>query len=246
MSQIIERILSIPGDYQYKALNTGLWPQRNWHINKFTALEAVLNFSDEIEILDLGSGSGNFELIFSKKVKSITAVDYNDEALLFLRNKLTEEDIHNVTLVEADIKNLLEETVKNRKYNYVVLVDVIEHLILNECVLLLENIKSLLKKDGSVVVVTPNYKSSWVFIERLLDEFKLVPKLNNAQHLTKFDLRMLNSTLGSCGFYCSRWFTFNSVSYLLPFKSINKYLLKIEKKYLGELGCLIVLEAKVM
>jgi len=39
-------------------------------------------------VLDLGTGSGNFELAYAKKLKKIVGVDYNDKLLAFLKNKL--------------------------------------------------------------------------------------------------------------------------------------------------------------
>ncbi|KKQ53087.1 MAG: hypothetical protein UT19_C0017G0003 [Candidatus Woesebacteria bacterium GW2011_GWB1_39_10b] len=83
MKIIIEKQLGIPGDYQYKALRSKNYLQSNWHRNKWLVIGNLLNQYKPEKVLDLGTGSGNFELIFSGMVKKIVGIDYNDEALNF-------------------------------------------------------------------------------------------------------------------------------------------------------------------
>ena len=89
-SQIIEKELGITGDYQYQALRKGNFLQSNWHANKLEIVKYLLKKYQPKSVLDLGAGSGNLELKFAHLVKKITAIDYNDEAVSFLKNKLKE------------------------------------------------------------------------------------------------------------------------------------------------------------
>ena len=83
--EIVEKRLGISPDYQYKAMRKSFWLKRNWHKNKFDVIKEVCGFKRKMDVLDLGTGSGNFELLYSRSVKHIYGIDYNDEALLFLK-----------------------------------------------------------------------------------------------------------------------------------------------------------------
>ena len=69
-----------------------------------------------MKILNLGTGFGNFELLFHDKFKKIVGTDYNDEALDFLISKLKEREIKNVELKIADFTKL-EESIFEDKLN---------------------------------------------------------------------------------------------------------------------------------
>jgi len=82
---IVEKELGIPPDYQYKAITEGVWLQKNWHRNKFNVMRDLLDTKKSKVVLDLGTGSGNFEMLFSSLFKTIIGVDYNNEALSFFK-----------------------------------------------------------------------------------------------------------------------------------------------------------------
>src|SRR3989304_7100873 len=124
---IIEKPLGIPPDYQLKALNSSNFLQSNWHNNKLVTLNFILQKVRPDRVLDLGTGSGNFEFKFHNKIKEIVGVDYNDEAISFLKSELKRKRANTVKLVNGDLR----EIGKMRglgKFDLIILIDVIEHL----------------------------------------------------------------------------------------------------------------------
>jgi len=235
---IIEKVIGIKGDYQYKAIRSKIWPQRFWHKNKFEILKQLVIPDTSKTVLDLGTGSGNFEILFSSNFKQVTGVDYNDEALGFLRNELRKRNINNTILVKSDIRNLPLK-VTDRKYDYIILVDVIEHVYLRETIKLVQVIHGMLNPGGKIIIITPNYESLWPIIENISDLLSLLPKFGGKQHLSKFTPKSLSYTLVNQGFKSISIKTFNLFSFLSPFKNVNKLLLNTELNLLGNFGCLI-------
>jgi 2-polyprenyl-3-methyl-5-hydroxy-6-metoxy-1,4-benzoquinol methylase len=237
---IIEKKLGIKGDYQFKAINSKNPLQRNWHRNKFDILIDYLRKDRDLKnkkILDLGTGSGNFELLFHDKFKKIVGADYNDEALDFLNSKLEERDIKNVELKIADFTKL-EESIFEDKFDYIIMIDVIEHFKKIEAEKLLPKLYNLLNEKGQIIIITPNYTSAWVVLEKALDKIQLVPKFDGEQHLAKYDTKNLTE-LFSKQFSLKEITTFNTLSYILISYHLNKAVSKMESKLKSKFGNLV-------
>jgi 2-polyprenyl-3-methyl-5-hydroxy-6-metoxy-1,4-benzoquinol methylase len=190
-------------------------------------------------VLDLGTGSGNFELKFAKKLDKIVGVDYNDEAIEFLRSKLRKNKIDNVKLVVNDIKEI--EKIKNLpKFDLIIMVDVIEHLKIKDAEKLVPKLKSMLNNGGSVCIITPNYKSTWLVLERILDIFTKLPHLEGEQHLAKYYEQNLRDLFTKVGFKPLYFSSFNLFSFLFFNKPIAKWICKLEMKLRLPFGNLIV------
>lgn len=237
---IIEKKLGISGDYQFKAINSKNPLQRNWHRNKFDIIENYFNSDKDLKnkkVLDLGTGSGNFEILFHNKFKYIVGADYNDEALEFLKSKLSENNITNVELIISDFTKFKTDIFKD-KFDYIILVDVIEHFKVESAKKLLPNLLELLNDKGKVIVITPNYSSLWILIEKVLDKVQLVPKFQDEQHLAKYNTYNIVD-LFSKNFKNIKLSTFNTLSYLALSYSLNKFINNLEEKIKFKHGNLI-------
>ena len=237
---IIEKKLGIKGDYQFKAINSTNHLQRNWHRNKFDMLEQFFKNDSDLKnkkILDLGTGSGNFELLFYKKFKKIVGADYNDEALDFLKTKLKEKDIQNVELFQADFTKL-DESIFNEKFDYIIMIDVIEHFKTSDADKLIPKLHKILNDEGKVIIITPNYSSGWILLEKALDKIQLVPKFDGEQHLAKYNTNNLKEIFQK-QFELKEITTFNTISYLMISYNINKAVAKLESKIKSKYGNLI-------
>lgn len=226
---IVEKRLGIPPDYQHKALNNSFFLQSNWHSNKLTALDYCLELNEKVCLLDLGVGSGNFELLFAGKLKSITGVDYHKEALDFLDSKLKEAHIKNVRLIHSDIRQL-QNVNDIGMYDVVIMVDVIEHIRTKESAELVKLLKTIVNPGGVVCIITPNYRSLWLYIEKVLDRFTIVPHFAGQQHLAQFSSTNLAELFNSGGFTTKTITTFNLFSFIFPFRAISRLLCKFELK----------------
>lgn len=240
--EIVEKRLGIPPDYQYKAMRSRPWLQKNWHINKFVAVGEIMNFSKEDFVLDLGTGSGNFELMFANRVNKIVGVDYNDEAIGFLRRMLRRRKSTNVVLVVSDVRRLPAMVTRGR-YSKVIMVDTIEHIRINEAKKLVKKIRTLLRPEGEVLLITPNYHSVWVLVERLLDKLTIVPKFDGEQHLAKFTAKNMTEILEEAGYKDISISSFNLVSFVFP-PVLCGWMLKVERTLLGSFGCLLCVHAR--
>lgn len=132
--------------------------------NRFHNLANVIGkYKSEGNILDIGAGFGLFSSILSSNTKyKITALEpFN-----------TTYYLHNLKV--KIIKKNLDDFIKtnNKKYDIILLIDVLEHF--EDLAKKIEKVKSLLNKNGIVVIQTPNYLSlmakicanwSWWMIE---------------------------------------------------------------------------------
>lgn len=237
-SIIIEKVLGIPPDYQYKAIRSKNFLQTNWHRNKIAVIQKLLDLNKNTSVMDLGSGSGNFELEFCRKVKNILAVDYNDEAISFLKKQLSKRHIKNVKTLVVDIRDLYKRK-DIGKYNFIILTDVIEHIRVSEAQKVVSQLKNFLNKDGKVIIITPNYKSTWFFLEWILDKITLLPKFNH-QHLAKFYKGNLTRMFVEQGYMIDKISSFNLLSFLVPNKKLAKMVAELEISLSLPFGNLLV------
>ncbi len=224
---ITEKKLGITGDYQYKAINSKNFLQSNWHQNKLSAIEYVLKINKTMEVLDLGTGSGNFELMFNRRVKRILGIDYHQDAVDFLSARLKKERVSNVKVLQLDVKNL-SKLPKREKYNLILMVDVIEHLDSKLIKKMIADFSGLLKKNGKVCIITPNYKSYWPILEKLIDILHLLPHLEDEQHVSKLDKETLVELFTKNQYRVIYSSTFNLFSFLLPSKKLTARVCKFE------------------
>lgn len=238
MKQIIEKKLAIPPDYQFKAIRSANFFQASWHRNKLTVMDILLQTHPGMKVLDLGTGSGNFEFEFAKRVKKIVGVDYNDEALGFLKDQLKKQNIYNVELIYSDIRDISEKL--HGVFDAIVTTDTIEHIPVDDARIVIKKLKNVLAPGGKIYVITPNYKSLWYVIELFLDKFTIVPKLHGQQHLAKYSIKSLNGMFIGEGYTRVYTGSFNLLSFLTPFVRLNRILCNVELQLPIPIGNLLV------
>lgn len=236
---IVEKQLGIPSDYQYRAIRSKNFLQANWHRNKLFVVQKLLPFQKTNTLLDLGTGSGNLELTVAKYVHKIVGVDYNDEALAFLHKQLNKKNIHNVFLVESDIRDLKQIRTTDR-FDYIIMIDTIEHIAIKEAEMLVRKMKKYLRANGKVFIITPNYHSLWLIMEWILDRMAILPKFANHQHLAKYTKNNLANLFIKHGYTVNALASFNFLSYLLPNSWLSKRVAFLETKLAIPLGNLLV------
>lgn len=235
---IVEKRLNIPPDYQYKAITGGNFIQANWHRNKLHVINKLIKLNRKMNVLDLGTGSGNFEIFMHNQVGKITGIDYNSRAINFLDSYLLNHNINNVDLIVAKLQNL-DRLSGLPKFDLIILIDVVEHLSQPDVDVLMKSLRKLLKKDGRVIFITPNYKSLWSIVEYMFDLLRLVPKFKEEQHLSKHYKSNLKQLIVSNKFKVDNIRTFNLFSYLIPSKAFSKLLCNIELSINYPIGNLV-------
>ena len=109
---------------------------------------AISNISKEIgstKILEIGSGLGYLTYALRKAGYNITGLDISQEAV----NKANEK--YGDYYICADV---IEYKRNPEKYDLLILTEVIEHL--NEPMIFMQCLLSLLKEDGHIILTTPN------------------------------------------------------------------------------------------
>jgi 2-polyprenyl-3-methyl-5-hydroxy-6-metoxy-1,4-benzoquinol methylase len=236
---IIEKRLGITGDYQYQAVRSRNYLQANWHSNKLGVLKELLDRYHPKTVLDLGTGSGNFELTFANHVQKIVGVDYNDDALAFLEKELKKQKIKNVQLIKRDITTLSGANGIG-KFDMIIMIDVLEHIKIESGEKLIKSFRKFLTPHGKVVIVTPNYGGLWPVIEKGIDRFTKIPNLEDMQHVAKFDFGSLPLLFEKHGFNTIYGRTFNTFSYLMPGKKLASALCTLEQSIAFPYGNLLL------
>jgi SAM-dependent methyltransferase len=159
-----------------------LHKERNLFLKNNSHIIKYLKKKKPGKILDLGCGMGWFMSALSKKWDK-EGVDCSQFAL-----KNASNFCHTV------LSDVLFYTQKcNKRFDYILLSHVIEHL--NNPVLVIRNIKKLLKKNGELILETPDFDSP---AARLFnDRFRL---LNDPTHISLFTLDSLTRLLRDNGY----------------------------------------------
>lgn len=131
------------------------WPERskNFYFNAYlTEFGKYLPKNKNSEILDIGCGKGDF-LVFLEKLgyKKLYGVEIDKGMYLEAKKKLKWTNLENV-----DVVNFLK---KKRKFNLIFLIDVLEHIEQKKIPLLTSLLNKSLKKEGLVIIRTPNAES---------------------------------------------------------------------------------------
>jgi SAM-dependent methyltransferase len=148
----------------------------------------------ETPVLDLGCGSGHLlSLLLQEGIESWGA-DISERSIEIVNKRF------NGDLNFKGIKKLIEgETLpfESNSTGTVFLIETIEHLFEENLHIILNDIQKILKKDGLLVVTTPNR-------EKLEENEILCPncgcKFHRVQHLRSFDSGMLRSIIENTGF----------------------------------------------
>ncbi len=204
--------VKIGGDYQFKALHEGPRVQRFWHASKQFMLKRHLALSPGLRVADIGCGSGLVSTWLVDQGLEVDAVDGNKESIEFIKNRFCDDKRklipHNGLVDEVNLPP--------NSYDYVISLEVIEHIYHDQGVGLLKSMARLLKPGGRWLITTPNYRSMWFFIEPLMDYLSKVPKLAGDQHVTKFTPPKLRSIVKESGLELD---TLNGMCTLAPWLS---------------------------
>lgn len=124
-----------------------LWQQ---HINRYAF---VLSYVLSKVVLDVACGTGYGTELISKMADLVVGVDVSRDALTYAMNHYGKT--HNTGFVLADAHNL---PFQGSAFDTVVSFETIEHLIHPE--VFLQEIRSILKLGGKLIVSTPNRKTT--------------------------------------------------------------------------------------
>lgn len=144
------------------------------------------------KILELGSGVGVFTKLLSKKVSKgiIEAIDLSEKSILVLQKELK-----NKKNVLAKVGDVVKYKPQNSDFDFITLMDVIEHIPLDQHEELFENLAQISTEKTKIVINIPNPQyiaySKIHHPENLQvidQEIELLPLIN---HSEKHDLELI-------------------------------------------------------
>lgn len=210
---------AVAGDYQYRALHSGHPMQRFWHGGKLTMIDQLIrpHLKAGSRLLEVGCGAGNLLLRATVRGSYPVALDLAMQSLTFVRSRLQEtrsgpEAPSGFVCTQA-IGELLP--LADKSFDCVLLSEVIEHL--EAPPVSIREAARVLRPGGRLLVTTPNYRSFWPLMERMVDLLNMAPKMAGEQHITHFDPASLRQLLVDSGLRIEHFGTIYSLS---PFLSL--------------------------
>ncbi|MCB0406425.1 MAG: class I SAM-dependent methyltransferase [Bdellovibrionales bacterium] len=171
---------AIPEGYYDRIARGGNSVRRAWHLQKF---ERVLDcLPDQCPaILDVGCFAGTFlSALSADRFPLQVGVDVLPKQVEYANANYGTEFRRFVYIPSVAELGDIPGT-----FDCITLIEVIEHLTVNEIETLLARLYDKLNVGGKLVLSTPNYTSSWPVLEVLVNRLSSVSY--EEQHLTKFN-----------------------------------------------------------
>jgi len=173
----------------------GLETESDFHLTRKEVTISLLNKfvanSEDSNILDVGCGKGQITKFIKQTYSNarIDALDISEIAIDFARNA-----IEGVNFRVADATNYSTEGIM---YDAIILNNIYEHV--ENPLLLLNNLKLLLKKEGVIIISTPNRYHIKNIMRIVLGYNISVP----AYHVTEYSIGQIYDHHAYCGLHIS-------------------------------------------
>jgi len=136
-----------------------------WHEIKLKRFEFAKKYVKPGDrVLDIGCGDGFLTDKISYICREVSGIDPSVSGIKFAKDKIENK---NISLIQGSATNL---PFKDNSYDAMTLFEMIEHLPENQVKNAIEEIFRVLKKDGCVIITTPNPRN---LMNRLLRRDKL-------------------------------------------------------------------------
>lgn len=152
------------------------------------------------KVLDLGCAEGKFSILLALNGYEVTASDISTKFLTQLNRMASKQNL-NIKTIKCDIEKSVKQF-KGEKFEVIYFTDVIEHL--RNVPVGLENIRTILKDDGILIIHTPNVLTIGRFLSAIFRRRQLINYYNPQNlgdlHFSTFDYKTLEKTLNFQGF----------------------------------------------
>ncbi len=228
---------SIKSGYYDQVFRRYKGAQSKWHHLKFAFVRDLLG--DYKQHLDIGCGPGTFLGMLDEEKISI-GVDISRPQIDYAQ-KAYGSASKNFIAIEPQ-KPL---PFANAQFDCVTMIELIEHIPLAETLILLSQVRRILKPGGRLIVTTPNFSSLWPVIEKAVNAVSGLSY--QEQHVEKYTKNYLRNVLTQAGFL---GVTAGSFQWTAPFWAPLNWRLsdtidRFEHKLFGDHGGLLLIgEAK--
>ncbi len=192
----------IAGAYQIDALLRGWRFQRAWHRARLDLVAHLLPPDPGARVLDAASGSGIVTWRF--RAPHIVSADMRVSG-----GQAVRAHTPGARAVAATLDALPFPT---GTFDQLYLFEAIEHLSRDEGRRALSELRRVARPGAHALFTTPNYRSYWVVLERVIDALRLTPPMADAQHLLAYDGGSLRDAVESTGWRLERLGSFNLIA----------------------------------
>jgi 2-polyprenyl-3-methyl-5-hydroxy-6-metoxy-1,4-benzoquinol methylase len=137
------------------------------------------------KVLDIGCFTGDFLSILQQNKADVHGVELQKEAVIIANKKLGGKKVLR--------KDIMSDAFPSTTYDIITVIGVIEHV--TDPVLLLHNCSKRLKKNGTIMIQTPNSSS---FFAQILKQYW--PPYAPVEHIHLFSKKSLMTALSQAGF----------------------------------------------
>lgn len=137
--------------------------------------------------MEIGCGAGLLIQHLASSPQLKLGLDINFHALTFLKKRFEEMQKADLSFPVCSAGERLP--FKENSFGGLILSEVLEHL--HEPQIILNEAFRVLEPGGWCYLTTPNYRSFWPWMERILDTFRLTPPIAGAQHVSLFSIQTL-------------------------------------------------------
>ncbi|MDD3084990.1 MAG: class I SAM-dependent methyltransferase [Candidatus ainarchaeum sp.] len=201
IQNLYDNMINIKKDGFVK-LNLNRWPR-----NRYEAALKFVSIKPDSKVLDVGFGQGDLLSYISTKTNFCYGLDISKKNLLYVKSLLPSKV--NLSIQDVNSKTNFEDNF----FDLIFLTDVFEHIIDRYSVI--TELKRILKKNGLLVIVTPN-------IAKIRSRIRL---LFGNYPFTSEDRFSENKKLIYDGGHI-QWYTFESIFILA-----NQFNFKINKSF---------------
>lgn len=129
------------------------------HVRQFD--RAFLDFTGAgpaMSVLDIGCGQGLFlQYLKHRGFRDVVGVDYDEN----MRATLADVEQAGYVIETTDAEAFVDRVRGQRRFDRIVLFDILEHMALDRCVGLLDKLHGILNAGGKVLIRVPNVTSPW-------------------------------------------------------------------------------------
>jgi SAM-dependent methyltransferase len=212
---------SIPAGYYDDIYKKFSGVQSSWHYLKFLFINHFI--PNENYHLDFGCGPGTF--LGNFRHSQCIGVDISSEQIDYANKAYSSS--HRI-FKKIDSSGLPFE---DSTFDSISLIEVVEHLDHETINFVLKECYRCLKKNGTLIISTPNYNSLWPVLEFIVNKLSSLSYLD--QHITKFNTASLASLATSHNFKIQQKGSFLLFSPFTAFVSwaLSKHIFKLEKSF---------------
>lgn len=198
--------------------------QSAWHNIKFRYVKNEINQRNTH--LDIGCGPGTFLSLL--KNKKCYGMDIAKKQIKYAKKKYSSKS------KRFEIMSKNEIPLRSSSLDSISLIEIIEHLNNKDTKLLILEAHRTLKKNGELIITTPNYLSTWPILELILNNFAKVSYED--QHINKYNIFKIKKVIDKKKFkikslktfmLISPFFAFFSFKLSLNMTMIDNFLIKI-------------------